>query len=169
MNYLDFILGGLILYGAVKGFFKGFIIEAASLLALLLGVVCALLFSASLGNLLTTYFKDSPIPPAGVIFFGVFIAVIIGVNLLARFITKLLKMAALGFVNRVFGAVFGGLKFALALSALLLLVGQFSFLFQFFDTQILDESLLYQPLKSLGKSLFEWAVEYKEVFPQQLV
>ena len=88
MNYLDLILGGLILYGAVKGFFKGFIIEAASLLALLLGVVCALLFSASLGNLLTTYFKDSPIPPAGVIFFGVFIAVIIGVNLLARFITK---------------------------------------------------------------------------------
>ena len=112
MNYLDLILGGLILYGAVKGFFKGFIIEAASLLALLLGVVCALLFSASLGNLLTTYFEDSPIPPAGVIFFGVFIAVIIGVNLLARFITKLLNMAALGFVNRVFGAVFGGLKFA---------------------------------------------------------
>ena len=78
-------------------------------------------------------------------------------------------MAALGFVNRVFGAVFGGLKFALALSAVLLLVDQFSFLFQFFDTQILDESLLYQPLKSLGKSLFEWVVEYKEVFPQQLV
>ena len=169
MNYLDLILVGLILYGAVKGFFKGFIIESASLLALLLGVVCALLFSASLGNLLTTYFKDSPIPPAGVIFFGVFIAVIIGVNLLARLITKLLKMAALGFVNRVFGAVFGGLKFALALSAVLLLIDQCSFLFQFFDTQILDETWLSHPLKSLGKSLFEWVVEYKEVFPQQLV
>ena len=169
MNYLDLILGGLILYGAVKGFFKGFIIEAASLLALLLGVVCALLFSASVGNLLSTYFKDSPIPPAGVIFIGIFIAVIIGINLLARFITKLLKMVALGVVNRVFGAVFGGLKFVLALSAVLLLIDQFSFLFQFFDTQILDESLLYQPLKSLGKSLFEWVVEYKEVFPQQLV
>ena len=169
MNYLDLILGGLILYGAVKGFFKGFIIEAASLLALLLGVVCALLFSASVGNLLSTCFKDSPIPPAGVIFIGIFIAVIIGINLLARFITKLLKMVALGVVNRVFGAVFGGLKFALALSAVLLLIDQFSFLFQFFDTQILDESLLYQPLKSLGKSLFEWVVEYKEVFPQQLV
>ena len=35
MNYLDLILGGLIVYGAVKGFFKGLIIEAASLAALL--------------------------------------------------------------------------------------------------------------------------------------
>ena len=57
MNYLDLILGGLIAYGAVKGFFKGLIIEAASLLALLLGVVCALLFSAALGESLSHLFQ----------------------------------------------------------------------------------------------------------------
>ena len=169
MNYLDLILGGLIAYGAVKGFFKGLIIEAASLLALLLGLVCALLFSAALSDLLTTYFKDSPLPPSGVIFIGIFIAVIIAVNLLARFITKVLKMAALGLINRVFGALFGGLKFALALSALLLLIDQFSFLFQYFDTEILDESYLYEPLKSLGEIMFEWLLEHKEDLPQELV
>ena len=169
MNYLDLILGGLIAYGAVKGFFKGLIIEAASLLALLLGVVCALLFSAALGDLLATYFKDSPLPPAGVIFIGIFIAVIFAVNLLAKGITKILKMAALGFVNRVFGALFGALKFALALSALLLLIDQFSFLFQYFDTEILDESYLYEPLKSLGEIMFEWLLEQKEDFPQELI
>ena len=169
MNYLDLILCGLIAYGAVKGFFKGLIIEAASLLALLLGVVCALLFSSALNDLLATYFKDSSLPPAGVIFIGIFIAVIIAVNLLARLITKVLKMAALGFVNRVFGALFGGLKFALALSALLLLIDQFSFLFQYFDTEILDESYLYKPLKSFGEIMFEWLLEQKEDFPQELI
>ena len=169
MNYLDLILGGLIAYGAVKGFFKGLIIEAASLLALLLGVVCALLFSAALGDLLAIYFKDSPLPPAGVIFIGIFIAVIIAVNLLAKGITKILKMAALGFINRVFGALFGGLKFALALSALVLLIDQFSFLFQYFDSEIIDESYLYEPLKSLGEIMFEWLLERKEDFPQELI
>lgn len=169
MNYLDLILGGLIVYGAVKGFFKGLIIEAASLLALLLGVVCALLFSAALGDLLATNFKESPLPPAGVIFIGIFIAVIIAVNLLAKGITKILKMAALGFVNRIFGALFGGLKFALALSALLLLIDQFSFLFQYFDTEILDESYLYEPLKSLGEIMFEWLLEHKKDLPKELV
>ena len=55
MNYLDIILGGLILYGAVKGFFKGLIIEAASLLALIAGIVGALLLASTVSNLLTTF------------------------------------------------------------------------------------------------------------------
>ena len=169
MNYLDLILGGLIVYGAVKGFFKGLIIEAASLVALLLGVVCALLFSAALEGVLASFFQAEHLPPSGVIFLIIFIGVIIGVNLLARLITKVLKMAALGFINRIFGALFGGLKFALALSALILLIEQFSFLFHYFDTQILDDSYLYKPLKVFGESLFEWLLEHKEELPQELV
>ena len=69
MNYLDLILGGLILYGAVKGFFKGFIIEAASLLALLLGVVCALLFSASVGESTQHLFQRQSNSPSGCDFY----------------------------------------------------------------------------------------------------
>ena len=55
MNYLDIILGSLILYGAVKGFFKGLIIEAASLVALIAGIVGALLLATSVSDLLTTF------------------------------------------------------------------------------------------------------------------
>ena len=50
MNYLDIIMGGLILYGAVKGFFKGFIIEFASIVALIAGILGALLFASSSHN-----------------------------------------------------------------------------------------------------------------------
>lgn len=169
MNYLDVFLGGLILYGTVKGFFKGLIIEAASLIALLCGTLGALLFANRVGDLLTNYFEFETIPPAGIIFALVFIAIIILVNLLAHFLTKIVKLAALGVVNRILGAIFGGAKFALILSALLLLVDQFSFLFQFFDTIILEESLLYQPIKSFGESLFTWLLDQKEVLPEHLV
>lgn len=169
MNYLDVFLGGLILYGTVKGFFKGFIIEAASLVALLSGIIGALLFANQVGDLLTNYFEFETIPPAGIIFALVFITIIILVNLLARFLTKIIKLAALGIVNRILGAVFGGAKFALVLSALLLVVDQFSFLFQFFDTIILEESLLYQPIKSFGEGLFTWLLDQKEVLPEHLV
>lgn len=166
---MDIFLGGLILYGAVRGFFKGLIIEAASLIALLSGILGALLFANQVSDLLAVYFEFETIPPAGIIFALVFIAIIILVNLLARFLTKIIKLAALGIVNRILGAVFGGAKFALVLSALLLLVDQFSFLFQFFDTTILEESLLYQPIKTFGEGLFTWLLDQKEVLPQQLV
>ena len=56
MNYLDIILGGLILYGAVKGFFKGLIVEAASLIALVAGMVGALLLATTVSDLLVQFF-----------------------------------------------------------------------------------------------------------------
>ena len=55
MNYIDIVIGGLVLYGAVKGFSKGLIVEAASLIALFLGLVGALLFSSSVGKLSGNY------------------------------------------------------------------------------------------------------------------
>lgn len=169
MNYLDIIMGGLILYGAVKGFFKGFIIEFASIVALIAGILGALLFASSVGDLLSTYFNFDTIPPTGVIFALIFFVIIISINLLAKLLTKVIKMAALGLINRIFGSLFGGLKFAIVLSALLLLLDQFSFLFQYFDTTILEDSILYEPIKSLGEIIFEWLLDRKELLPQELV
>ncbi len=169
MNYLDIIMGSLILFGAVKGFFKGFIIEAASIVALIAGILGALLFASTIGDLLSTYFDFDTIPPTGIIFALIFIVIIISMNLLAKLLTKVIKMAALGLINRIFGSLFGGLKFAIVLSALLLLLDQFSFLFQYFDTTILEESILYDPIKNLGEILFEWLLDRKELLPQELV
>lgn len=169
MNYLDIIMGNLILFGAVKGFFKGFVIEAASIVALIAGILGALLFSSTIGDILSTYFNFETIPPTGIIFALIFIVIIISINILAKLLTKVIKMAALGLINRIFGTLFGGLKFAIMLSALLLLLDQFSFLFQYFDTIILEESILYDPIKNLGEILFEWLLDRKELLPQELV
>jgi membrane protein required for colicin V production len=162
-------MGSLVLFGAVKGFFKGFIIEAASIVALIVGILGALLFASTIGGLLSTYFDFDTIPPTGIIFALIFIVIIISINLLAKLLTNVIKMAALGLINRIFGSLFGGLKFAIVLSALLLLLNQFSFLFQYFDTTILEESILYDPIKNLGEILFEWLLDRKELLPQELV
>ena len=166
MNYLDLILGGLLLYGGVKGFFKGLIIEAASLLALVMGLVGALLFSASVGDYIQTHTSITTVPPSGVVFLIVFIVIIIAINVLARILTRVMRMAALGSINRFFGALFGMTKFALFISALLLLVDQFAFLFQYFDTHIIEESYLYEPIKQLGSLIFGWLLDKKELFPE---
>lgn len=169
MNYLDLILGVILLYGAVKGFFKGLIIEAASLIALVLGLVGALLLSESVGNYIQSQTNFTTVPPSGVIFLMVFILIIISINLLARILTRVIRLAALSSINRFFGALFGMAKFGFFISALLLLVDQFAFLFQYFDTSIMEESYLYQPLKKLGSFLFEWLLNKKELFPQSLI
>ena len=169
MNYLDIILGAIILYGSVKGFFKGLIIEAASIIALVLGLLGALLFASTVSDLLKNYFAFENLPPAGIIFALVFILIIVLINLLARFLTRVIKLAALGTVNRIFGELFGGAKMALVISALLLLVDQFAFLFQYFNTTLLEESHLYGPIKDFGEGLFEWLLGRKDFWPEELV
>ena len=158
MNYIDIAIVGLVIFGAVKGFSKGFIIEAASLIALILGLIGALLFSSTVGTLLQSFIDADRIPPSGVLFILTFIAIIIGINLLAKFLTRVLKMAALGGLNRLLGAVFGGLKFILILSAITLILDQFEFLFTFMEDDIIDESQFYEPIKSIGSVVLEWLV-----------
>ena len=169
MNYIDIAIIGLVLFGSVKGFSKGFIVEAASLIALILGLIGALLFSSAVGELLENFFNADRIPPAGVLFILTFIVIIIGVNLLAKFLTRILKMASLGGLNRILGAIFGGLKFVLILSAITLIMDQFSFLFTFMEEDIIEQSQFYEPVKSIGSFVLEWLLDKKDLLPQELV
>ena len=169
MNYIDIAIVGLVIFGAVKGFSKGFIIEAASLIALILGLIGALLFSSTVGTLLQSFIDADRIPPSGVLFILTYIAIIIGINLLAKFLTRVLKMAALGGLNRLLGAVFGGLKFILILSAVTLILDQFEFLFTFMEDDIIDESQFYEPIKSIGSVVLEWLLDKKDLLPEELV
>ena len=169
MNYIDIAIIGLVLFGAVKGFSKGFVIEAASLIALILGLIGALLFSSTVGTLLESFFDAARIPQSGVLFILTFIAIIIGINLLAKFLTRILRMAALGGLNRILGAIFGGLKFVLILSAVILIMDQFEFLFTFMEDDLIDESQFYEPVKSIGSVILEWLLDKKDLLPEDLV
>jgi membrane protein required for colicin V production len=78
-------------------------------------------------------------------------------------------MAALGGLNRLLGAVLGGLKFALAISAIFLVIDQFSFVMNYFDSEVINESTLFKPVKSIGERVFDWLIDQKEFLPNQLV
>ena len=51
-NYIDLILGGILVYGAIKGLMKGLIVEIAGLMALVIGVWGAIHFSDVVGDYL---------------------------------------------------------------------------------------------------------------------
>ena len=50
MTGIDLILGGILLYGLIKGLWKGLFIELASLVSLLLGIYLAIKFSGGCGE-----------------------------------------------------------------------------------------------------------------------
>ena len=119
MNWLDWAIIIVLAAASLRGFTRGFIVELASLVALVAGIWAATHFSS---NVATAIGLD---PAKEILAFVVtFLLVLIGAHLLARFLTTLLDAAELGLPNKLAGIVFGALRSAFTLSiALNLLLG----------------------------------------------
>lgn len=153
MNYFDIIFVIPLLWGAYKGFTKGFVLEIASFLALGLGVWGGLKFSCLSAEYLSKLFNISEKLMPLISFSVVFIVIVIAVFLLAKLLQSVLKKAALGLVNRLLGLVFGVLKFAFILSIILNLVNVFNKEVEFITPEKKETSLLYNPIEKLSQLL----------------
>lgn len=153
MNYFDIIFVIPLLWGAYKGFSKGFVLEIASLVALGLGVWGGLKFSYPSADYLSKLFDISEKLMPLISFSVVFIIIVIGVFLLAKLLQSVLKKAALGLVNKLLGLVFGVLKFAFILSIILNLINVFNNEVEFITPEKKEASLLYQPIEKVAQLL----------------
>jgi membrane protein required for colicin V production len=166
---IDFILGGLLLYGLIKGLWKGLLAEMAGLVSLLLGLFVAVKFSGFTAKLLEGHVSWNPKYIAITAFAITFIAVVAGVILLGKVATKLASFAALGWVNRLFGGIFGFLKMVLILSVSLNFFLKINSNNTFAEQKTLDKSLFFYPILKVSNTIFpvleEWFAEFRKKEP----
>ena len=118
MNTLDIIVLAFLIFGAIRGFIKGFFYEVASLIALVAGVFFAVVLAnvfAAIGESLTTWNVNAI---RITVFIIVFILVVVSVRLLGKVLTKILKAIHLNFLNRIAGLFFGLIKWAFLLAVI---------------------------------------------------
>lgn len=153
MNYLDIILGILLLWGLIRGLMKGLFVSLASLIALVAGIYIAIHFSHIVGDYLKQYvdWQENAIKLSA--FAITFILVVIAISLLGRILTKIADYAALGILNKLLGAVFGLLKFAFIASVILMFVDAINDKITFIDQETKMESLLYEPVRKLAPTV----------------
>ena len=120
MNVLDAVLLAFLAFGLIRGFWRGFFVEIASLLALVAGVYGAFHFSAYASEFLKEKVDWNENSINIVAFFGTLILIILAIGLAGKALTKIADFAALGLINKLLGAFFGGLKVAVILSVLLI-------------------------------------------------
>lgn len=102
---LDLIAITIIFLLFVRGYKKGIIVSLFSLVAIVLGIICALTFSAKFSNLLFEKgFASSAWAPL-ISYAVLFIGVMWLVRLLAKFIEKLTSTVLLGWANKSVGGL----------------------------------------------------------------
>ena len=121
---LDIFLLLVLIVGAWRGFTKGLLLSVASLVGLVGGIWAASHFSHLVAENLSQHVSWSVNTIHMASLALTFLLVVLGVHLLAKLLEKVLDLVALGFVNKLAGAVFGLLKVALILSFVMLLLNQ---------------------------------------------
>jgi len=154
MNTFDVIISALLLFGFIRGLFKGLFVEIASLISLIAGIYGAIHFSYFVGNFLAsrvTWDEKYITIVSFAITFGIIVLVI---ALLGKLFTKIADFASLGLLNKLLGGVFGALKLGLILSIVLLVFNKLNNNIPFISNTQQEASILYEPVKNLAPALF---------------
>ncbi|ASB49179.1 CvpA family protein [Alkalitalea saponilacus] len=145
MHIFDIIALIIILFFLFKGLKNGFIIELASLAALFLGIILAVMFSEVTATWLSDYITSRYVSILA--FILVFTATVLGVHLVAKMIDKLVSAIALGWLNRLTGAAFGVVKAAILISIGILLFEATGLSEKYMTAENRENSLLYSHLQ----------------------
>jgi membrane protein required for colicin V production len=153
MNYLDIIICIPLVWGLYKGFTKGLIIEAATFVAFGLGVWGGIHFSDLIAKKIAEHFNwHSPYLPI-VSFACTFLGIVIVVYFIAKLVQRMVEGMALGAVNKIGGAIFGALKYALVMSVLIFMMDAIEKSFPVISFKTKEGSVLYQPMGKVAPIL----------------
>jgi membrane protein required for colicin V production len=125
MNGVDLALAVLLLFFAVRGYWRGFFRESFGFIALVAGIIAALRFTAPAEVLLQGSLPLPPPVPAAVAFVAIFVLVHTLVNLIGAVLDWTAGGSVLRRINGLLGAAFGVGKGAAVLAFLLLFLHLF--------------------------------------------
>jgi membrane protein required for colicin V production len=153
MNYIDILICIPLVWGLYKGFTKGLIIEAATIVAFSLGVWGGIHFSDYIALKIRDGFGwNSPYLPI-VSFALTFLLIIILVYLVAKMIQRMADGMALSAINKIGGAIFGALKFAMIMSVVIFMIDAVEESYPMISFKTKEESLLYRPVGKIAPTL----------------
>ncbi len=154
MNTIDIIIVLVLLWGAINGFIKGFVIQSLTLVALVLAVWAGIHFSCLINGFLFSHYSITGKMIPIVSFTIIFILVLIIVHFIGIIITSVIHETLIGKFNRVGGIIFGILKMAFILSICILIIDKSDTKHKFITLPDINKSYLYKPIGKIAPAIF---------------
>ena len=149
MSYIDIILLLPLVYGLIRGLFQGLVKELTAIAAIIIALLCAKFFAPQAALLIAKYVSFPENICQIIAYLAIFLIVALLLHLIGYIISKLLKAIALGWLNRLLGAIFGTLKWALIVSVLLNGVDLLDDYLHFIKPELKENSYMYEPMKKI--------------------
>lgn len=153
MGVIDTILGVILGYGAYKGLKNGLFVELASGIAFFVGIYMAVTCSKTAAPYLQQLLGTSTKTTAMFAFVLILVAVIIGIHFLAKSLSALANGLAVGWLNRLGGALFGTLKMCLILGVVLTFFQKINSNSILLSQKEQEDSLFFSPIVTTSDAL----------------
>ncbi|HET6990290.1 MAG TPA: CvpA family protein [Bacteroidia bacterium] len=161
MNAIDIVILIPVVWGFVRGFMKGAIMEAATFVAFFLGVWGGMHLSDGMAMLIHKW-TDSTSPYVPLISFAlVFVGILAAVFGVAKLVEKIAEKSALSIVNKLLGGAIGTVKFLLILSVLFFVIDKLENNIEIIPRKMKDKSLLYRPVAKIAPMIIPGMSESK--------
>jgi membrane protein required for colicin V production len=155
MNSLDIAILLISALFFIRGIFRGFVFELVTVVGLILGYIISITYLSILSGYILSFFSSAPESVVNLIsFFLLFLGTNLLLRMIAKIITKTLKIAMLGWLNRLLGGLLGMLKGIIIMSIVVFIVDLIPFSSILLDQVDIQTSELYPVLNSLGPQLF---------------
>lgn len=154
MNLIDIFLLIPLLLGLYRGYIKGIIRQITGLVGVIVAIFISLIYGSEIIKYILPkgFISEKWMPIIG--FILCFFLVIIAVNIISSIINRATKTIGLGFIERLTGALLGGLKMFLFTIATLFVFEKINSLGDFMPQDKLDNSIVYDYYK-LGFNILE--------------
>lgn len=159
MNILDIILLICFVPAIIQGLRKGFIAQAISIISIVVGIWASARFANIVTAWIGQYITASEQVLKLVAFALILIVVFLVLAALGKMLEGVFRLVMLGWLNKLLGVVFALLKTVLIVGLLIIAFTSVNDTFKFVQESVLNESVLYPPLKKLAFEVFPYLKE----------
>jgi len=156
MNILDIILLICFIPAVVQGIRKGFISQAISIVSLIVGIWLSARFASAVSVWIGQWITASGQVLEIVAFALILILVFIALGAIGKLLEATIRLVMLGWLNRLLGVVFALLKTMLVVGLVIMAFNSLNVTFGFVKEEVLNQSMLYPPLKNLANDVFPY-------------
>lgn len=156
MNILDIILLVCFVPAIFQGIRKGFIAQAVSIISIVLGIWASARFANIVSSWIAQYITASEQVLKVVAFALILVLVFLALAALGKMLEGMFKLVMLGWLNKLLGVIFALLKTGLIVGLVIIAFSSLNENFRFVQESVLNESVLYPPLKKLAFEVFPY-------------
>ena len=160
MGILDIILLLCFIPGIVRGITKGFVQQLISLASIFIGAWLAVKFSSLVSTWLMKYIELDPKIIKVISFAVIVILAVLLLYWIGQLVSKVIKIATLGWLDKLLGIVFAILKVALVLGLLIMLFEGVNGKLGLVKADTLDDSALYCAIRDFGQTVLPFLKKF---------